>query len=63
MTGKPVWLRFAADMNWYMSEAGGKKYKGKAEDFQKAWKIMAAAIGDSQNVKVSSQLSQSRHNN
>ena len=52
MTGKPVWLRFAADMNWYQSDEGEHKYKGKAEDFQKAWNVMSDALEGVENVFV-----------
>lgn len=43
---KTVWLRFGIDMNYYQSDDGGHKYAGSADDFKKAWKVMAKALQD-----------------
>lgn len=43
-SGKAVWLRFGVDMNYWQSDDGGHKYSGNADDFKKAWKVLAKAL-------------------
>ena len=44
--GLTVCLRFAHEMNWYDSEAGGYIYTGTTEDFSNAWGVVSAAVKD-----------------
>ena len=50
--GLTVWLRFAHEMNWYDSSAGGNTYTGSIADYQKAWAAVSAAVADNPDVKM-----------
>ena len=44
--GLTVYLRFAHEMNWYDSAAGGYIYTGSSADFQNAWGVVSAAVAN-----------------
>ena len=48
--GLTVWLRFAHEMNWYDSAAGGNVYKGTPQEFSTAWGAVSDAVKDNPNV-------------
>ncbi|BGP20884.1 hypothetical protein JCM10213v2_009049 [Rhodosporidiobolus nylandii] len=47
--GIEVWLRFAHEINWYLSDG---TYQGTVEDFKEAWGLVAAAVADNDKVKM-----------
>ncbi|GAA5909600.1 hypothetical protein JCM6882_003470 [Rhodosporidiobolus microsporus] len=47
--GIEVWLRFAHEINWYLSDG---TYKGSIDDFKEAWPLVAAAVADNDLVKM-----------
>ncbi len=48
--GLTVWLRFAHEMNWYDSSAGGNTYKGTPQEFSTAWGAVSEAVKDNPDV-------------
>ncbi|KAK0514695.1 hypothetical protein JMJ35_003312 [Cladonia borealis] len=48
--GLTVWLRFAHEMNWYDSAAGGDVYKGTPQEFSTAWGAVSDAVKGNPNV-------------
>ena len=47
--GIEVWLRFAHEMNWYVTDG---TYKGNAADFQTAWAAISSAVESNSQVKM-----------
>ncbi|GAA5845867.1 hypothetical protein JCM9279_002405 [Rhodotorula babjevae] len=47
--GIEVWLRFAHEINWYLTDG---TYQGTVEDFKEAWPIVAAAVADNPLVRM-----------
>ncbi|GAA5912048.1 hypothetical protein JCM8208_006468 [Rhodotorula glutinis] len=47
--GIEVWLRFAHEINWYLSDG---TYQGTVEDFKEAWPLVAAAVADNPLVRM-----------
>ncbi|KPV72871.1 glycoside hydrolase family 26 protein [Rhodotorula graminis WP1] len=47
--GIEVWLRFAHEINWYLSDG---TYQGTVEDFKEAWPVVAAAVADNPLVRM-----------
>ncbi|GAA6057184.1 hypothetical protein JCM3770_004366, partial [Rhodotorula araucariae] len=47
--GIEVWLRFAHEINWYLTDG---TYQGTVEDFKAAWDAVAAAVADNPLVKM-----------
>ena len=47
--GIEVWLRFAHEMNWYVTDG---TYKGTASDFQQAWAAISSAVESNDMVKM-----------
>ena len=47
--GIEVWLRFAHEMNWYVTDG---TYHGTAADFQKAWAAVSTAVEGNSQVKM-----------
>ena len=51
--GLTVWLRFAHEMNWYDSAAGGYVYpQSSVADYQKAWAAVSQSVAANPNVKM-----------
>ena len=51
--GFTVWLRFAHEMNWYDSAAGGYVYpESSVADYQTAWSAVSNAVASNPNVKM-----------
>ena len=51
--GFTVWLRFAHEMNWYDSSAGGYVYpQSSIDDYQKAWASVSQAVENNPKVKM-----------
>lgn len=51
--GLTVWLRFAHEMNWYDSAAGGYVYpQSSIADYQTAWAAVSKAVESNDNVKM-----------
>lgn len=51
--GLTVWLRFAHEMNWYDSSAGGYVYpQSSIADYQTAWAAVSAAVATNDAVKM-----------
>ena len=48
--GLTVWLRFAHEMNWYDTAAGGNTYKGTPAEFRTAWKAVSDAVSSNPSV-------------
>ena len=48
--GLTVWLRFAHEMNWYDTAAGGSTYKGTPAEFRTAWKAVSDAVKSNPSV-------------
>ena len=44
-----VWLRFAHEVNWYVTDG---TYHGSADDFQKAWGAISAAVESNNLIKM-----------
>ncbi|GJN94705.1 hypothetical protein Rhopal_007796-T1 [Rhodotorula paludigena] len=47
--GIEVWLRFAHEINWYLSDG---TYQGTKEQFKEAWGVVAEAVADNTLVKM-----------
>ncbi|GAA5909575.1 hypothetical protein JCM6882_003459 [Rhodosporidiobolus microsporus] len=47
--GIEVWLRFAHEINWYLTDG---TYQGTAADFKEAWPVVAEAVADNDLVKM-----------
>ncbi|BGP44038.1 hypothetical protein JCM10449v2_008095 [Rhodotorula kratochvilovae] len=47
--GIEVWLRFAHEINWYLTDG---TYQGTVDDFKPAWDVVAAAVADNPLVKM-----------
>ena len=47
--GIEVWLRFAHEMNWYVTDG---TYKGSSSDFQQAWAAISSAVESNDQVKM-----------
>ncbi|GAA5988395.1 hypothetical protein JCM10908_003547 [Rhodotorula pacifica] len=47
--GIEVWLRFAHEVNWYVTDG---TYQGGVDDFKAAWAAVAKAVADNDKVKM-----------
>ncbi|TNY22241.1 glycoside hydrolase superfamily [Rhodotorula diobovata] len=47
--GIEVWLRFAHEVNWYLTDG---TYQGMVDDFKAAWSVVAAAVADNPLVRM-----------
>lgn len=51
--GIQVWLRYAHEMNYYVTDASeGAHYTGSVDEFQASWKTMSDAVSSNPNIKM-----------